>query len=136
MGTYRWRWPRMRRAGVWQRWTGSRWQEAAYAAFPERMHDPRPFSSYEPLPTTKQERLLEIAVELEVLDGADVVHRGPDGVVLAHRRRVNHLGHGLLTLLTGGVWGFVWVAMCLARREDRVRWEVDAWGSVWTTSLR
>ena len=47
------------------------------------------------------------------------------------QRRVTHVGHFILTLLTGGLWGIVWLAVILNRREDRVRYEVDAWGNIW-----
>ena len=48
-----------------------------------------------------------------------------------YQRRVTHLGHFILTLLTGGLWGFVWLAVILSRGEDRVRYEVDPWGNIW-----
>lgn len=135
VGDLRWSEATWRR-GVWQRWSGTRWTKATYAAFPERLHDRRLLSSYDELPAAKQQRLLQIAVDLEVLDGADVVLQGPDGVVLSRRRKVSHVLHGVLTLMSGGVWGFVWVAMCLARKEDRVRLEVDRWGAIWPTEMR
>ena len=51
---------------------------------------------------------------------------------MGYRRPVSHLVHGLLTFLTAGLWGFVWLAMAVSRREDRVLLEVDDWGNVWT----
>lgn len=50
-------------------------------------------------------------------------------------RRVTHVGHFLLTLLTGGLWGFVWLALVLTRGDVRVRYEVDAWGNIWPVRL-
>ena len=79
----------------------------------------------------RRERLLEIAVDIEVLDGATIVNRSDRGVTVSRRRRVTHLGHFILTLATGGLWGFVWIAVVLNRREDRVRYEVDPWGNIW-----
>ncbi len=52
-------------------------------------------------------------------------------MVLAYPRRVSHGMHAGLTLLTGGLWAVVWLALALGRREDRVRLEADAWGNVW-----
>lgn len=43
--------------------------------------------------------------------------------------------HALMTLVTGGLWGVVWLAVALGRREDRVRFEVDHWGNVWARSV-
>ena len=48
-------------------------------------------------------------------------------MTLAYQRSVTHLGHFILTLLTGGLWGFVWIAVILGRRENRVRYEADPW---------
>jgi len=125
VGDYRWH-----RRG-WRRWSGRHWAPATYSAYPQRLHRPRDWATYPELTQTRRERLLEIAVDLEVLGGATVVHRSPRGVTLSRRRPVTHLGHFILTLLTGGLWGIVWVAVILARREDRVRYEVDPWGNIW-----
>jgi hypothetical protein len=34
-------------------------------------------------------------------------------------------------VLTGGLWGFVWLAVALDRKDRRVRYEVDPWGNIW-----
>lgn len=129
MGDYRWH----RRS--WRRWSGRDWAPATYSPFPERLTRPREWRTYPSLPEAKRERLLEIAVDLEVLDGADVLHRSERGVVMTRPRRVTHVGHFLLTLLTGGLWGFVWLALVLTRGDVRVRYEVDAWGNIWPVRL-
>ena len=129
VGDYRWH----RRS--WRRWSGRDWARATYSAFPKRLERPREWATYPELPLGKRERLLEIAVDLEVLAGATVVNRSDRGVTVARQRRVTHLGHFILTLLTGGLWGIVWLAVVLNRREDRVRYEVDAWGNIWPVTL-
>jgi hypothetical protein len=125
VGTYRWH-----RRG-WRRWSGRQWAPATYSAYPQRLERRRDWATYPELPVSKRERLLEAAVDLEVLAGATVVNRSDRGVTLSHPRRVTHLGHFLLTLLTGGLWGFVWLALVLTRDEDRTRYEVDPWGNIW-----
>jgi hypothetical protein len=125
VGTYRWH------KRCWQRWSGRQWAQATYSAFPKRLHRPRDWETYPELPEPHRERILELAVDLEVLGGARVVDRGPDGVTLAYEPTVTHLGHFVLTLFTGGLWGLVWIAVVLGRRESRVRYEVDRWGNIW-----
>ena len=125
VGTYRWH------RHSWRRWSGRQWAPATYSAFPNRLERPRDWETYPELSEHRRQRLLEIAVDLEVLAGATVVHRSERGVTLAQKRRVTHLGHFILTLLTGGLWGFVWLALVLSRGEDRVRYEVDPWGNIW-----
>jgi hypothetical protein len=125
VGTYQWR------RGQWRRWSGRRWARASFALRPERLTDPRPFDSHAELDRAKRDRLLEIAVDIEVLGKATVLHRSERGVTLGYPHPVNHVGHAVLTVLTGGLWGIVWIVCSVSRREDRVRLEVDPWGNIW-----
>src|SRR3954447_5305817 len=72
-----------------------------------------------------------LAVDQVAANAANVILGGPSGVVLGYRSPVSHLGHALMTLLTGGLWAVVWLASVLNRHEDRIRLEVDRWGNVW-----
>jgi hypothetical protein len=118
--------------GRWTRWSGRRWAAAAYSLHREQLRDRTRFDARPPIDQELRDRAMALAVEDQVaVSGATVVHEGPHGVVLAYRRRVSHFFHGVLTILTGGVWGFVWLAMVLSKREDRVRLEADVWGNVW-----
>ena len=75
---------------------------------------------------------MSLAVEDQVAaSAATVILRGPSGAVLAYRRPVPHAFHGVMTLVTGGLWAVVWLALALGKREDRVRLEADEWGNVW-----
>ncbi len=125
VGTYRWH------RDSWRRWTGRRWAEATYSAFPKRLARPQDWTTYPHLPAPSRERLLQEAIDREVRDGARVVDRGPGGVTLVQRRTVTHLGHFVLTLMTAGLWGFVWLYVALGDRGSRVRYEVDPWGNIW-----
>jgi hypothetical protein len=54
------------------------------------------------------------ALERPVVDqvaanAANVILDGHSGVVLGYRSSVSHLGHALMTLLTGGLWAVVWL---------------------------
>jgi len=64
-------------------------------------------------------------------NSATVVFDGPNGIVLAYPRRIAHLFHAVMTIVTAGVWAVVWLAIALGRREDRVLLEADSWGNVW-----
>ncbi|WP_127480449.1 hypothetical protein [Nocardioides pantholopis] len=118
----------------WRRWTGRRWTMAAYSLDPAALQRPERFDQRPPIAESRRRRALELAVEDVVTEnGARVVHVGPSGTVVGRRRRVSHGFHFLLTLATGGLWGVVWVAMALARREDRWVLACDPWGHVWAT---
>lgn len=125
VGTYRWH------RGEWRRWSGRRWARASFALHPEHLKDPRPLITHRELDQDKRDQLLEIAVESEILTGATLVHRSSRGVTLSRPGKVNHSLNLLLTILTAGVWGVVWIAMILARGEVRVRYDVDPWGNIW-----
>ena len=116
----------------WKRWDGGRWTRAAYSLHPELLSDPGPLHQRPPVADQRRRRALSLAVEDQVAaHAATVVHDGPSGVVLAYRRPVSHFFHAVMTLLTGGLWAVVWLALALGKREDRVRLEADQWGNVW-----
>ena len=126
VGDYRWDGKR------WRRWTGRRWASAAYSADLAALHRPERFDLGRRITESQRQRVLDLAVERQVLDeGASVVHAGPHGTVLAYKRPVSHLAHAIGTLVTGGLWVVVWLVCAIARSEDRVRLECDPWGHVW-----
>ena len=51
-------------------------------------------------------------------------------VVLVKGRRPNHLLHLILTVLTLGLWAFVWLALVLFGGEQRTVLTADASGQV------
>jgi hypothetical protein len=116
----------------WKRWTGRRWARALYSLQPELLVDPAPLHRRPPVAQERRQRALALAVEAQVANNAaSVVLDGPSGVVLGYPRPVHHGLHAVMTLLTGGLWAVVWLALVLSRREDRFRLEVDQWGHVW-----
>jgi len=125
VGTMQWKRDR------WRRWGGRRWANATYSVQPERLRSSVPFEREPELSAEARERILARAVDAEVLAGATVLHQAEGAVILGYPRRINHLGHFLLTLLTGGLWGFVWLVLALSRTQDRIRLDVDQWGNVW-----
>jgi len=68
-------------------------------------------------------------------NGAVVEYGGPSGVVLGYPRQVSHGFHAVMTLISGGLWAFVWFALALRQREDRVRFDIDPWGNVWAAPI-
>jgi len=125
VGTYQWR------RGHWRRWSGLRWAKASFALHPERLEDPRSFDSYPELEPGERDRLLDLAVDGEVLRRARVLHRSERGVTLGYTRPVRHFAHALMTVATAGVWAVVWIVCAVRPREDRIRLEVDPWGNIW-----
>jgi hypothetical protein len=102
---------------------------------PGGLTDPSPLGSRPPVTADKRERLLAKAVTEELMRGGVVYQQQPLSAVLGHKRPVSHLLHFVLTVLTLGIWSTVWLIMAIARREDRIRLDVDDWGNVWGTEL-
>lgn len=121
---------------VWRRWSGRRWAMATHAVHPDRLRDARPLHLDERLDDAVRRSLISRAVEAQVLSSdATLVYEGPSGTVLSCPRPIAHGLHAILTLLTGGLWGIVWIALVLARKDDRIRLEADPWGNVWATRV-
>lgn len=117
---------------VWRRWSGRNWAVAAYSLHPDRLKLSTRFDHQAAIDAESRHRVLALAAEHQVTTNrATVVFDGPNGVVLGFRRPVAHLFHALMTIVTGGLWAIVWLALALGRREDRVCLEADSWGNVW-----
>lgn len=121
---------------VWRRWSGRRWETAAYPLHRDWLKNEAPLHDRPVIGEPAWEKALALAVEREVSEnGATLVLDGPTGIVLAYRRHVSHVFHAIMTVITGGLWAVVWLASALGRREDRIRLEADKWGNVWATPV-
>ncbi|MGH2802397.1 MAG: hypothetical protein ACRDL4_05025 [Thermoleophilaceae bacterium] len=88
----------------------------------------------ETITTTKkssEERkaLLARAVSNQVREGWRVESQMDYQAVLVKGSRPNHILHLILTLVTLGVWGIVWIAVALLGGEKRSVIEIDEYGA-------
>jgi hypothetical protein len=121
---------------VWLRWSGRRWARAAYSLHPEQLLSSRRIDEHPSIDVERGRRALARAVQDQVAsNGASVVHDGPSGVILGYQRHVSHVFHAVLTVLTLGAWGVVWLALARRRHQDLVRFDIDPWGNVWSTPV-
>ena len=121
---------------AWRRWDGQRWTAAEYSLRPELLRRPEGYRDAPDLNLPQRTAALDqVAADQVTSYGASVVFSTPTTLILGTRRTVSHLLHAVLTLLTGGLWGVVWLALFLGAREDRTRYEVDRWGHVWSQSV-
>jgi hypothetical protein len=63
---------------------------------------------------------LERAIATEVASGWRTDWRGRGEAILSRPRHVSHVFHAVATLLTGGLWAIVWIAVAVNRKYDRV----------------
>lgn len=83
-------------------------------------------------PDERKEALTR-AIGNEVRNGWRVESQSDYQAILIRGRHVKHWLHGVLTVLSGGAWAVVWLAMWLLYRERRAVLEVGTSGA---TSLQ
>ena len=83
--------------------------------------------------TDEQKQLLARQIATSIARGRRVESQGDFQAVLLRGRRVNHLLHLILTLLTFwlmGGWAWVWIALAIFGGEKREIATVDEYGNV------
>ena len=80
---------------------------------------------------TSEERreLLARQVTSLITQGRRVESQSDFQAVLLQGHRVNHVLHLILTLLSFGFWGIVWLALVFLGGEKREIAQVDEWGN-------
>ncbi len=78
---------------------------------------------------TEGRLLLDKAVRKSILLGSTLEWRDNTAAVLRYDKKVSHIPHAVLSVLTGGIWAVVWLVIYL-RRRVRFSLEVLPDGSV------
>ena len=78
----------------------------------------------------QQKRSLAGAVQREVFRGYRIESQTDFNAVLIKGKRPNHVLHLILTIITAGLWAFVWIIVWAANRESRLMLSVDDYGNV------
>ena len=88
-------------------------------------------SEAKPLRKSSDERKEALAriVTAQVAHGARVESQSDYQAVLVRGHRLNNTLHLILTIVTFGLWGFVWLALALIGGEKREVASVDEWGN-------
>jgi hypothetical protein len=96
-----------------------------------------PVPSAEPvtLSADRRSQLLAQAIQANVVRGGRVETQGPFNAVIVWGKPVNHILHLILTLLTAGAWGLVWLILALSGGEKRTTISVDDFGNVLSQSV-
>jgi hypothetical protein len=76
----------------------------------------------------RKEALAQI-ITAQVVDGARVESQSEYQVVLARGHRLNNFMHLILTIVTFGLWGIVWLLLGLFGGEKRRVAFIDEWGN-------
>lgn len=75
-------------------------------------------------------RALANAVAAEVAGGARVESQTDTSAIVVTGKKVNHLLQLVITLVTCGLWLFVWAYLAIVKKEHRISLQVDEFGNV------
>lgn len=80
---------------------------------------------------TRKMRLAQ-AVQNEVVKGGRVESQSDYNVILRFGKPLNNVLHLILTILTGGLWGIVWIVLAIVNSSQKhtVALSVDAYGQI------
>jgi hypothetical protein len=70
------------------------------------------------------------AIQSEVVQGGRIESQSDFQAVIVFGKPVNHILHLILTVLTCGIWGVVWLGMLIWGGENRVMVSIDDYGNV------
>lgn len=81
---------------------------------------------------TDEERRAILAQQLQsaAVRGRRVESQSEYQATLVEGQKVNHTLHLIITLVTCGIWGLVWLVIALTGGEKRELLVVDEWGNV------
>ena len=77
----------------------------------------------------ERKELLARLVTAQVADGARVESQSDYQAVLVRGHRLNNTLHLILTIVTAGLWGIVWLLLAIFTGEKRSVASVDEWGN-------
>jgi hypothetical protein len=77
----------------------------------------------------ERKEVLGRAIHTQVPQGARVESQGDYQAILVKGHRPNHMLHLVLTLVTLGLWLFVWLGVIAFGGEKRMSASVDEWGN-------
>ncbi|MBD3941641.1 DUF4234 domain-containing protein [Microbacterium sp. NEAU-LLC] len=84
----------------------------------------------QPISPEAREAALAQAVVREVAARGRVESQTAHNAIIVTGKRPNHVLHLILTIVTGGLWGIVWIIVALSTREHRLALSVDAYGNI------
>lgn len=80
--------------------------------------------------TIDTRRALANAVATESANGWRVESQTDIQAILVKGKNVNHVLHAILTFVTAGMWGLVWLFLYLLNRRQTLILAVDEYGNI------
>jgi Protein of unknown function (DUF2510) len=123
---------------------GATWQAGWYPD-PQHVADERYWDGSKWTPQVREVRLrtpeertdlLERQIRTETAKGWRLESSSRYTATLVKGKPVNHVLHLILTIVTVGLWGIVWIILALGGGERRTQIAVDEYGNVVLTGTR
>lgn len=118
-------------AGLERYWNGASWSNdwRPRAGGPESA---AATANVQPAPATADRRraMLGAAVSSYVRMGGEVEYQDDWRAIVAFQHKPNHVLHGVLSLLTLGLWLPVWALVAIGNKRNRYELIVDEYGQV------
>ncbi|GEM_PF-1919838 len=73
------------------------------------------------MPLSESE-ILDLFVHQQLAQSGDawtVISRMDNSIVMGRKKKVSHLWHLLLSIISAGLWVIIWIIMVIARKEER-----------------
>ena len=96
----------------------------------EPMPEPSSAPSNPLISDADRQSALAQAVARSVATGARVESHAPFQAIMVRGHKPNHTLHLILTLVTCGLWGLVWLVLAFATGEKRTVLSVDPYGNI------
>lgn len=130
--------PDDQRGVVLRFWDGSAWTDHrsapddAQQSGPPRESGATPPTQFSTTPATDDERrnILAQQIQASAVRGLRVENQDRFQAILIEGQPVNHVLHVILTLVTCGLWGIVWIIIVATGGEKRHLITVDEYGNV------
>lgn len=81
-----------------------------------------------------RQSILDRRLLAAVREGAEITSRSDFSAVLRYGQPVNHVLHLILSVLTFGIWLFIWLLLVLGNRRRVVFVAVDEFGGITETA--
>lgn len=93
------------------------------------LDDGGPFAVYRP-PDDERKAVLARTIQTQIVGGARIESQTDFQAVMLKGKPINHVLHLILTLVTFGFWGIVWLVLALTGGVKRSIVSVDEFGFV------
>jgi hypothetical protein len=110
----------IKKAWDWFDWGGKQAQKISDEIYLKRTE----------LSESDRKKILDQLILTQVGRGATEVTRSDYQVVLSYGGKANHVLHFILSLLTFGLWLFVWLFIAWGNKPKRYTYTVDKFGAV------